>query len=246
MGIVTKDRPTFEWLKVFTSYPAWLSTAITAVAFILSNQELTVWSAIITIVIIVALAYLIYLIVYATRYLRYLLETERNHGRLMQLYGEKESQLVERDRIISSYPKQLIENFRRGAMRGVAAMLSSKLLSDLGNKDIGILEKVAGNTGVELIFNVGKTEGVSRGMLLSIVTAYSNDLWGIVRIVEVDENRCRGEVISKINLDFWRKMEKEMYSDVSPPPHLKARLYTLEDLDTELGLMEGKSKEKGD
>jgi len=244
MAIVATDKPKFEYLKVFTSYPTWLSLVITVVAFILSNQELTVWSAIITIVIIVALAYLIYLIVYATRYLRYLLETERNHGRLMQLYGEKESQLVERDRIMSSYPRQLFDNFRLGGLRTLAAV-SNESLSDLNKKDIEILEKVAGDSGVELIFNIGKNEGIREGNFLSIVTEYGNDLWGVVNIIHVDENKCRGEVISKINLDFWRKMEKEMYSDASPPPHLKARLYTLRDLDTELGLIKSKLEEKG-
>lgn len=244
MAIVATDKPKFEYLKVFTSYPAWLSLVITVVAFTLSNQRLNVWSAIITVLIIIAFAYLIYSVVYIARYITYLLKTERNHDRLMELYGEKESELVERDRIISSYPRQLLDNFRWGALKGITA-ISNQSLSKLLNKDIEIVEKGAGKNGVELIFNAGEGEGIKKGMFLSVVTKYGNDLWGIVRIVEVDENKCRGEVISKINLDFWRKMEKEMYSDASPPPHLKARLYTLQDLDTELDLMTSKPKGKG-
>lgn len=244
MAIVAIDKPKFEYLKVFTSYPAWLSLVITVVAFILSNQRLNVWSAIITVLIIIAFAYLIYSVVYIARYIKYLLKTERNHDRLMQLYGEKESELVERDRIISSYPRQLFENFRWGGLKTLYAV-SNESLSGLRDKDVEILEKVAGSSGVELIFNVGKSEGMREGNFLSIVTKYGDDLWGVVRIVQVDENKCIGEVISKINLNFWRKMEKEMYSDASPPPHIKARLYILQDLDTELGLMEGKLQQKG-
>ncbi len=243
MEILRTERPKFEFSKVFKSYIPLLSLAITIAGFVLLNQELTVLSAVIILFIIIALAHLIYLVAYIARYIKYLLKTVRNHNRLMQLYGEKESQLIERDRIITSYPQQLTENLRRGAMRAVVAM-SNQSLSALRNKSIEILEKVAGRSGVELIFNVGESEGIRAGTFLSIVTEYGNDLWGIVRIVWVDENKCRGEVISRINLAFWRKLEKEMYSDVTPPSHLKARLYTLEDLDTELGEMEGKPKEK--
>ena len=101
---------------------------------------------------------------------------------MMQLYGEKETELVERGRIISSYPKELIENFRRGAKRGVVAT-TNQSLPHLRNKEIEILEKVAGSNGVELIFNAGESAGIRTGTFLSIVTEYGNELWGIVRII---------------------------------------------------------------
>lgn len=244
MDILRTERPKIEFSKLYKSSLPWISAFITVLTFVLSGQRLTVWSAVIAVIIIVVLACLIYLILYVIRYIKYLLETERNHHRLMQLYGEKESELVERDRIISAYPRQLLDNFRWGGLKTLEAV-SNEALSDLSKKDIEILEKVAGDSGVELIFNAGESEGIRKEMFLSVVTAYGDDLWGIVRIVWVDKNKCRGEVVSKINLDFWRRMEKEMYSDASPPSHLKARLYTLKDLDTELRLMKRKLEEKG-
>jgi len=244
MDIVRPERPKIEFSKVHKSFLPLISTGITVLAFVLSNQRLTVQSALVAVAIIFGLAYLIHLISYGIRYVKYLRKTERNYDRLMQLYGEKETELVKRDRIISSYPKRLIENFRWGAIKGRAS-LSNELLDDLSNKDISILEKAAGNSGVELIFDVGEKEGIRTKMLLSIVTAYGNDLWGVVRITQVSETHCRGEVISKINIDFWNEIEKEMYYDASPPPHIKARLYSGEDLVTELRLMESKLEQKG-
>lgn len=244
MELVRPERPKIEFTKVHKSFLPLISTVITVLAFVLSNQRLTVQSALVAVAIIVGLAYLIHLISYGIRYVKYLRETERNHDRLMQLYGEKESEVVERDRIISSYPKQLIENFRWGAIKGRASK-SNELLADLSKKEISILEKASGNNGIELIFDVGAKDGIKERMLLSIVTAYGNDLWGVVKIIRVSDKKCTGEVISKINMNFWSHVEKEMYYDASPPPHIKARLYSGEDLVTELRLMESKLKQKG-
>lgn len=244
MDLVRPERPKIEFSKVHKTFSPLISTVITVLAFVLSNQRLTVQSALVVVAIIVGLAYLIHLISYGIRYVKYLRETERNRDRLMQLYGEKETELVKRDRIISSYPKQLIENFRWGAIKGRASK-SNELLPDLSKKGITILEKVAGSNGVELIFDVGAKDGIKERMLLSIVTAYGNDLWGVVKIIWVNDKKCRGEVISKINVSFWSQVEKEIYHDPSPPPNIKARLYSTDDLLSELKLMMGKLEEKG-
>jgi hypothetical protein len=244
MDATTKDKPRFERFKVFKSYFTWVAAAISVVGFVLSRQKLPIWAPAVIVLGVIALAYLIYWGLHFRKYLRYLRERERNHDKLMQLYGQKQSEVVERDRIISSYPKQLIENFRWGAIKGRASK-SNELLPDLSKKEISILEKAAGSNGVELIFDKGTKDGLTKNTLLSIVTAYGGDLWGVVRIVHVDKNKCKGEVISKINMNFWSQVEKEMYHNPSPPPNIKARLYSREDLLTELRLMESKFEQKG-
>ncbi len=241
MDIQGPERPKIEFSKVRKSSLPWMSIVIAVLAFILSNQELPVWLAI---VIILGSAYSMHLILSVIKYLKYLRETERNHDKLMQLYGEKESESIGKDRIISSYSQQLVENFSLGAAKGRASKYNESL-KDLFHKDINILEKKAGHNGAELILGVGAKEGVSKNMLLSIITAYGDDLWGVVRVTRVNENTCRGEVISKINIDFWRQIEKEMYYDASPPPHIKARLYSANDLLAELNLMKSKLEQKG-
>lgn len=246
MEALTTEKPKVNISKVHKTTLPLISTAITAVTFILSNQELTIWSALIAIIVVFALAYLIRLTLYLLRYVNYLRKTERNHDRLMQLYGKKETEVVERDRIISSYPKQLIRTSFSGFMKGMSATRNqlSPELTNLDNKDINILEKSAGKRGVVLTFDVGEDEGIKGNMLLSIVTKYGNDLWGVVRIVWVGKNKSTAEVFTKINGEFWMKMEKEMYSDASPPDNVKARLYQMEDFSNEMDLIQDKLETK--
>lgn len=235
MDVLRTERPKFEFSKVFKSYIPLLSLAITAAGFILLNQELTLWSAIVVIIVIIALACLIYLATYVAKYVRYLVETARNHARLMQLYGEKESELIKKDRIISSHQTQLASNLVLGVMRSMSAK-SNESMIDMIDKDINILGKRAGENGVELIFDVGSKVGIEENTLLSIVTMYG-DLWGVVLISHVNENDCTGHALSRINENFWRQIEEDMSHDPSPPPSVKARLYCEEDLITELKLV---------
>lgn len=229
------ERPKLKFFKGFTPYIPWISIAITVIAFVLSGQELTLWSALILIIIIIALACLIYLVTYIVRYAKYLFEMARNHARLMQLYGEKESELIEKDRIISSHQTQLASNLVLGVMRSMSAK-SNESMIDMIDKDINILGKRAGENGVELIFDVGSKVGIEENTLLSIVTMYG-DLWGVVLISHVNENDCTGHALSRINENFWRQIEEDMSHDPSPPPSVKARLYCEEDLITELKLV---------
>lgn len=238
MGNYAESKPRFDPIKVFKSYLTWVLAVITFLGFILSNQNLTLWLSIIIVLGVIAVAYLVYFGTYAVRYLKYLRRREKDYNRLIELYGENESKLSDMKKEVSSFREQQVANFVFGAMRGIKAK-SNESLVELVDEDIDIMGKRYDSSGLELIFNKGSEAGIEEGMLFSILTLYG-DLWGVVEISHVNEDNCKGYPVSRLNSNFWSKIERDAVHDQTPPQSVKARLYCEEHLMTELKLMIGK------
>lgn len=231
----TEEKPRFDPREGVKSYFTWIALALAIAGFMLSPLTLSVWSYALIVVAIIGIAYLIYFGLYAVRYVKYLQDKEENLNSLIELYGKKESELLTMKEEVSSFRRQQIVNFFLGARRGIEAK-SNESLVHLVDEDIDISGKRSDSNGFELIFDKGAKAGIEEGTLLSILTVYG-DLWGVVEIDEVSEDDCKGHPVSRLNQNFWSKVEKDAVHDQSPPPSVKARLYCEEHLMTELKAM---------
>jgi hypothetical protein len=173
-----------------------------------------------------------------------LLKIYKNYNRLIELYGKIDSESLEKDKIIDKHQNQLKFASVKGFYKGGLAQInkSSPKLSAIRTRQIRITEKSVNDGAVSLTFDVGENEGIKKGMLLSIVTEYNDELWGVILINWVSADKSRGTPMEKVNSHFWSKIEKEVYYDPTPPAGVVARLYNLNDFRTELGLTSDKQQ----
>lgn len=233
MNASTDEKPRFNLLEGVKSLFAWVAIAFTIAGFMLSPLTLPVWLYVLIAAAIIGIAYLIYFGLYAVRYVKYLQGKEKKLNSLIELYGKKESELLRMKEEVRSVRRRQIWSFFLGAKRGIEAK-SNESLALLVDEDIDILGKRYGTNGFELIFNKGTKAGIEQGTLLSILTTVYGDLWGVVEIHGVSEDDCKGHPVSRLNRNFWSRVEKDAAYDQSPPPSVKARLYCEEHLMNEL------------
>jgi hypothetical protein len=231
-------KPKFNLLEIFTKHFLTISAFIGLLTFVLSGTKLTILSATIIVIAVILLALFIYIIWYGICYLRFLLRIYKSYNRLIELYGKIESESLEKDNIIDLHQKQLRFASAKGFYKGQWAQInsSSPELSAIRTRQIRITGKSINDGVLSLTFDVGENEGIKDGTLLSIVTEYNDELWGVILINWVSADKSRGTPIEKINSHFWSKIEKEVYYDPTPPAGVTARLYNYADFETELGM----------
>lgn len=238
-------EPKFDILAAFKSPLNWLiALAVEIVIYFCSEIEVDWVVGVLAVIAIILLVIVVYTILYFYHLISHLLKVRKAYKQLQLVVGEKESRIVALEREMESHPSKLFRSFLVGTVKGISA--AENRIADNRDVDIKILEKRINDKSLELIFDAGKNLGITEQTLLSILTSYSDDLWGVVRIVEVRDKISKGVVISRTKEKFWEKLYKDAQSDASPPENMKAKLYSENNLLQEIQMIDNNLSEKGE
>ena len=73
---------------------------------------------------------------------------------------------------------------------------------------------------VHLRLGVGSADGIREGFPFRLFESTANQLWGIVEVVNLEENECDCVPVIRVNEVFWTALEDRMRRDTSPPPNV--------------------------
>lgn len=154
--------------------------------------------------------------------------------------GDKQTEIIKLESLLKANPVLLFNYFLIGSKKGRATVLNDHHQNQ--NIEIQILGKTIHNNELELLFDKGTNDGVKQDTILSIVPKHFDQLWGVISIIEAEQETSKGIVVSPINKPFWQQLINEAETDVSPPVDISARLYKEKDLLFEIQSMKDKTR----
>lgn len=87
---------------------------------------------------------------------------------------------------------------------------------------------------VHLWFGLLTDPPIQRKDIIALRASVTHDLWAVFEVDRVGPDRCRGRVMKIFNEPFWARQLREAETDQSPPRGVEARLYTYDDLQSEV------------
>lgn len=90
---------------------------------------------------------------------------------------------------------------------------------------------------VHLWFGLPTAPPIQRRDIIALRASVTHDLWAVFEVDRLEPDRCRGRVMKVFNEPFWARQVREAETDQSPPRGVEARLYTYDDLRSELATL---------
>ena len=91
-------------------------------------------------------------------------------------------------------------------------------------------------------FGLPTAPPIQRKDIVALRASATRDLWAVFEVDRVEPDRCRGRVLKIFNQPFWTRQVREAETDQSPPRGVEARLYTYDDLRSEVDALEREAK----
>ena len=82
------------------------------------------------------------------------------------------------------------------------------------------------------------TPRIQLGDVIALLSSATRDLWAVLEVDQVGPDRCRSRVTRIFNQPFWERQVREAETDQSAPAGVQARLYTYDDLQSEVDSLE--------
>ena len=95
---------------------------------------------------------------------------------------------------------------------------------------------------VHLWFGLPTDPPIQRKDIIALRASATRDLWAVFEVDRVEADRCRGRAVRILNQRFWARQDREAETDQSPPRGVEARLYTDDDLQSEVDALESEAQ----
>ena len=91
---------------------------------------------------------------------------------------------------------------------------------------------------VHLWFRRPTASRIRQDDIIALRSLATLELWVVLQVDQAGPDRCRGRAVKIFNQPFWTRQVREAETDQSPPRGVEARLYTDDDLQSEVDALE--------
>ena len=229
------QSPQLDWRASISQRRTWLPSLLIGVLaglggiaeFILNRGV-----AIFLILIAVALAVLLAspFAVWLLQWIREAYHRVRHYPRILEALATAERDQQELRSLQRGMNLELWQAFKQGVGRAQHARDEQITLEVVGRDwDEG---------EVHLWFSLPIASRIRQEDIIALHASVTHDLWAVFEVDRVGPDRCRGHVMKIFNEPFWARQLREAETDQSPPRGVEARLYTYDDLQSEIDGLE--------
>ena len=236
MGEQYKTRsPQLDWRASISQRRTWLPSLLIGVLAGLGGiAEFILNRGVVIFLILIAVAIAVLLVspfaIWVIQWIQEACRRVRRYPRLLEAFATAEHDQQELWSLRRTMKPRLWQAFTQGARRAVRAELHARDQ----HTPLEIVGRSRDEGKVHLWFGLPTGPRIQRREIIALRASATRDLWAVFEVDQVGSDRCRGRVIRILNRLFWERQVQEAATDQSPPQGVEARLYTYDDLQSEV------------
>ena len=233
------QSPQLDWRASVSQRRTWLpSLLIGLVAALVGVVEFILNRGVAVLLILVAVFVAVFLVlpfaIWTVQWIRETYRRVRHYPRVLEALATAEHDQQELRALRRGMNLELWQAFAEGIGRAQHVQNQHTPLEVVG-KDLD-------EGQVHLWFRLPTTPRIRQKDLIALRSLATLDLWVVFEVDQVKPDRCRGRAARIFNQPFWERQGQEAVTDQSPPRGVEARLYTYDDLQSEVDSLEREAK----
>ena len=232
MGEQYKARsPQLDWRASVSQRRTWLPSLLIGVLAGLGGiAEFILNRGVVIFLILIAVALAVLLVspfaVWVVQWIQEAYRRVRHYPRILEALATTERDQQELWSLRKAMKLKLWHAFNQGVGRALHVQDRHTPLEIVGrSRDEG---------QVHLWFELPTDPPIQRKDIIALRASVTHDLWAVFEVDRVEPDRCRGRMMKVFNQRFWAQQDREAETDQSPPRGVEARLYTDDDLRSEI------------
>ncbi len=223
--------PQLDWRASVSQRRTWLPSLLIGVLAGLGGiAEFILNRGIAIFLILIAVALAVLLVspfaVWVVQWIQEAYRRVRHYPRILEALATAERDQDQLRRLQDAMPLSRWRAFDRGAGRALRARDQHTPLEIVGrDRDEG---------QVHLWFKLPIAPPIRLEDIIALRSSATHDLWIVLEVDQVEPDRCRTHAVKIFNQRFWERQDEEAVTDQSPPRGVEARLYTEDDLRSEV------------
>ncbi len=228
------QSPHLDWRASVSQRRTWLpSLLIGVVAGLGGIVEFILNRGVAIFLILIAVAIAVLLVspfaIWVIQWIQEAYRRVRHYPRVLEALATAERDQQELRSLRRDRKLELWQAFNQGVGRALHARDQHTPLEIVGrSRDEG---------KVHLWFGLPTDSRIQQKDIIALRASATRDLWAVFEVDRVEPDRCRGRVMKIFNEPFWARQLREAETDQSPPRGVEARLYTDDDLRSELATL---------
>ena len=229
------QSPQLGWRASVSQRRTWLpSLLIGVVAGLGGIAEFILNRGVAIFLILIAVALAVFLVspfaIWVIQWIQEAYRRVRRYPRVLEALATAERDQQQLRALRRGMNLELWHAFSQGARRAVRAALHARDQ----HTPLEIVGRSRDEGKVHLWFRPPTDPRIQRGDAIALLSSATRDLWAVFEVDQVGLDRCRGRVARIFHRRFWERQVQEAETDQSPPTGVEARLYTYDDLQSEV------------
>ena len=233
------QSPQLDWRASISQRRTWLPSLLIGVLAGLGGiAEFILNRGVVIFLILIAVAIAVLLVspfaIWVIQWIQEACRRVRRYPRLLEAFATAERDQQELRALRRGMNLELWQAFSQGVGRALHVQDQHTPLEIVGrSRDEG---------QVHLWFGLPTDPPIQRKQIIALRASITHDLWAVFEVDRVEPDRCRGRALRIFNQQFWARQDREAETDQSPPRGVEARLYTDDDLQSEVDALESEAQ----